>query len=276
MEFGMAEISRFESGARLCRRSLPGMPAVAAFLLLCAMQASAQEAGRSKTGNAGGRIEHHNAWRRIKGDSVLVRYALPRAQGKRPAVIVLPDRFGMRPHVDNILTVFAELGFRAYAVSLRSTPEQGAAGAPAFSIDSADIDAVAQVAVDIRNEEDCNGKAGLLAFDAGAAIGASAASRFPIFQSCVLVSPSPADVLLDAVVRIESPVNVIIGQYDPEGILRGAEELKDQLPERRTRIRVSVIRGAGMFFYNREHEGFDRKSYNAALVAAAEMFRATL
>ncbi|MDH7515694.1 MAG: dienelactone hydrolase family protein [Bacteroidota bacterium] len=253
----------------------PPLFLVLAVVALCTLPTDAR-AQNAQDGTAAAGVESGFAWYRAGTDSVRVHYTFPRVPGRRPAVLVLCDRFGMRTAMDNVLNVMAGLGFRAYAVPLRSAPGQAVEGAPSVSLDSTDIDIVSQVAVDIRNDPRGVGTLGLLAFDIGAAVGASAAARFPLFNACALVSPAPVEAVIPDILRIEAPVHVIVGQYDPEQTLRAAEQLRDELTDKRRKVRVTVIRGAGMFFYNREHAGFDKPSYNAALVEATRLLRSAL
>ncbi|MBL0173887.1 MAG: dienelactone hydrolase family protein [Ignavibacteria bacterium] len=215
-------------------------------------------------------------WYHIRGDSVLVEYALPETAEARPAVIVLPDRFGLQPPVSNIVAVFAMQGFRAYAIPLRSAPKQDVAGHPGTRIDSSDVDRVAQITVEIRNAPGCNGKAGLVAFDAGAVVGAIAARRMPLFTSCVLFYPSDPDILTDVLPFIAVPLTVTVGDGASSELLEAVTDLKELAPERKNKIRVRVIKDSGPFFFNQKHASYRKESMNTAWIDAIQFLRGTL
>jgi dienelactone hydrolase len=215
-------------------------------------------------------------WQRIGRDSLLVAYSLPNTSQARPAVIVLPDRFGMQPPVSSIVSVFAMQGFRAYAIGLRSSPIRPVAGAPEVRIDSGDIALLAEAVVDIVNEPGCSGTAGLFAFDAGAVIGALTARRLPLFKSCWLFYPSSPELLTAVIPAIDAPVTVALGDRSDTALAEAALALKEVALGRTRKLRVHIYRDTGPFFFNQKHESFRKESMNAAWVDAIRDFRETL
>jgi dienelactone hydrolase len=215
-------------------------------------------------------------WQKAGSDSVLIYCAMPETTVPRPAVIVLPDRFGMQPPLSNIVSVFALQGFRAYAIGLRSSPTRPAGGAPEVRIDSSDVGLVAQAVVDIVNEPGCTGTAGLFAFDAGAIIGALTARRLPLFKSCYLFYPPSPELVATVIPAIDVPVTVAYGDASDSTLIEAALGLKELALGRTRKLRVQIYRETGPFFFNQKHESFRKESMNAAWVDAIRVFRETL
>ena len=234
-------------------------------VILCPLRGTAQKLPQ---------FQHR--WQHIGPDSLYIEYTLPETEQARPAVIVLPDRFGMQAPVSNIVSVFALQGFRTYAIGLRSTPRREVSGSPPVIIDSGDIALLAQAVVDIVNEPGCTGAAGLFAFDAGAVIGALAASRMPLFKSCVFLYPPSSTIISDVIPLIEAPVTIALGDSSSPGVLDAAMNLKEEALGRTWKLKVHVYRDTGPFFFNQKHASFRKESMNAAWVDAIRFFGETL
>lgn len=209
-------------------------------------------------------------------DSVRVDAVLPHPSSPRPAIVVLSDRFGMQPAVDAILRILAGQGYRAYALPLRSAPTQLVTGIPPLQLDSLDVDVLTQVAIDIRNDSDCTGTVGLLAFDAGAVIGALAQARLPLFASCCLFYPADAALIDRVLPRLGAPSALHIGEYDPEMTLARVNGIRERCIDNGLHLTVRFYKGARPFFFNPRHEHYSSVLTTDAWKAVFSFFSTTL
>jgi dienelactone hydrolase len=126
-------------------------------------------------------------------------------------------------------------------------------------LDSADIDAVLLVAVDILNEPGCNGKAGLLGFDIGATLGAIAVMRLPLFKAAVFFYPSSAEIMTVALLSMSIPAMLNVAEYDPEMNFAAIDEIKEDCIESGQSISVRYCKTVFAFFANPLHEKYNKK-----------------
>lgn len=202
-------------------------------------------------------------WYAVGGDSMRVEYALPAAAG-RPAVIVLGDRHGLQSNVRSVLKILARLGFRAYAPPLLSAPERSFDGTPPAEIDSADVERVTRAAVDIMNEEGCNGMVYLLAFDVGANIATELIARFPFYKGAALFYPTGGLGALRRLLDAQCPMQLHVAQYDADCTLDDVEELRDVFVETGRRLHVFFYKDAKRFFFNPQHPDYHKANTQTA------------
>lgn len=215
-------------------------------------------------------------WFRTGTDSILVEYAKTAGAKPRPAVVVLPDRFGSQPAVSSILAILARQGFHAYAIPLRSAPQQAVAGIPPVSVDSLDYRAIAEIAAEINGDPDCSGRVGLLGFDVGATLGAMVAARLPLFRASVLFYPAFAARMQLLIPDIDSPVLISIAEYDADFSLARMNEIKEACIEKGRRVKATFYKEAKRFFFNPRHEHSHKRNTQEAWKALLGFFRERL
>lgn len=213
---------------------------------------------------------------KVRGEMVDVLGAHPTAGSVRPTVILLPDRFGLGMNIRSILSVFAGQGFRAYAISLRSAPEQPAHGCPDIVIDTTDVERVASVVADILGEKGSSGVAALFAMDVGASIGLRTAVRLPLFKAAALVSPISDSLFLHELGDAAIPVFVASGEDDVTAVGAAIQSMRDEYLERGRRIDAVTYKRAGRFFFNSLHADYSRPAMNLAWNEALRLFRSVL
>jgi len=215
-------------------------------------------------------------WVKLYDDSAFVQSVLPDDGIQRSSILVLPDRFGLHEHVQAVLKVLAQLGYRAYAVALSSAPEQPVVAIPPVEIDSTDIDLVSQVAVDILNEAGSNGRIGLLGFDVGANVAIELVARLPFFKACALMYPtggtSPLIRLLDA----KAPIKLFLAQNDTECTLGDVNTIREIFMEQGGTLNVAFVKEAYKFFFNPEHEWYFPEAMKLAWKDLHSFFSSTL
>ncbi|MDT8322892.1 MAG: dienelactone hydrolase family protein [Bacteroidota bacterium] len=211
-----------------------------------------------------------------QGDSVRVEYALPAGSPQRPAVIVLSDRFGLQENVRAALKVLATLGYRAYALPLRSAPMQALTGMPAADVDSLDAVLLTEVAVDIMNDSGCTGSVGLLGFDIGANVAIEAVRRFPFFRSAALFYPAGGIEALAGMLEADAALQLHVAQFDPACTIADVNQLRERFMEARKNLHVFYYKEAHRFFFNPQHEHFHRRNTQAAWSRLNQYFRRTL
>jgi dienelactone hydrolase len=220
--------------------------------------------------------EPRSFWVRSERDSARIDAMLPPAAYPRPAVLLLADRFGVQQVTESMLKMIAARGYRAFALHLRSTPTAAVEGMPAWAIDSQDIALVVSAAVDLRNDSACTGQVLLLGFDVGAAVGALAQSRVPLFTACCLVSPVAASVLQHALPRLGVPASVHIGEFDGELTLARINEIREDCIDNGQRLLVRFYKTGRPFFYHPRHAQYQRSLTTDAWKAIFEFFLSSL
>lgn len=215
-------------------------------------------------------------WYRLTSDSVLVEFALPSAKQARPAIVVLTDRFGMQKAVRTTLQILAMQGFRVYAIPLISAPGRTPTGTPETALDSLDVDIIAQVVVDIRNEAGCDGNVGMLGFDVGATAGLIAAQRLPLFKSCVVFYPAFHEVVQEVLPNVAAPMLVKISQYDGDFSMARLQEIRETLIEHGRKVQAVLYKDCKQFFFNPKHEHYHKKNTQKAWNELIRFFRSTL
>jgi dienelactone hydrolase len=215
-------------------------------------------------------------WFKTERDSVLVDCVLPGSGSVRPAVLVLSDRFGAQENARAVLKVLGRLGYRAYALPLRSAPLRSIEGIPEATLDSTDSEILTQVAVDIMNDSSCTGSIGLLGFDVGAAVAVDVLRRFPFFSSAALFYPSGGLATLMRLLPVEATVQLHIAQFDPQCTLAEVNEMRDRFVEARKRLHVFYYKDAFRFFFNPQHKNYHRSNTQAAWNRLNAFFRKTL
>ncbi len=215
-------------------------------------------------------------WFQTQHDSVFVEFVLPAGKPVRPAVIVLSDRFGAQENVRAALKVLGTLGYRAYALPLRSAALQDVRGLPAAAMDSVDTEILTQVAVDIMNDTGCTGAVGLLAFDIGANVAIDAISRFPFFRSAALFYPAGGMPELAKLLSAKAALQLHVAQFDPRCTMEDVNQLREKFMEARKRLHVFYYKDAHRFFFNPQHEDYHRKNTQAAWSRLNEYFHRTL
>ncbi|MCB2204970.1 dienelactone hydrolase family protein [bacterium] len=219
----------------------------------------------------------HARWYQVQDDSVLVQYVLPAGNPMRPAIIVLPDRFGAdQGNVRAVIKVLARLGYRAYAMPLRSAPMRAVEGMPSVTRDSLDTALLMEVAVDITNEPGCSGKLGLLGFDIGANVAIDALSRFPFFHSAALFYPTGGVTALKKLLRTHAALQLHVAQFDPQCSLSDVNTLKEAFMEAQKPLHIFYYKEAHRFFINPQHADYHQKDTQAAWSRINKFFRQTL
>jgi carboxymethylenebutenolidase len=226
-----------------------------AMVVLCLLAQHAAEAREPRTGTR---------TLRLGRDSVLVHYAVPDSVGKRPAVLVLHDRFGLQTHVQSVLRVLATVGYRAFALPLNSAPLRPVEGMPPAVLDSSDISRVAQAAVELLNEEECTGKIGLLGFDVGAAVAAESIARLPFFKAAVLFYPSGGTTTLARLPFSPTPILLCIAYDDNECSINDVGVVREVFIDEGRRLEVQHYKDTKRFFFNPEHEQYNVPAMKAA------------
>lgn len=211
-------------------------------------------------------------WMPLGDDSMRVEYALPGIAG-RPAVLVLSDRFGLQENVRSTLKVLAALGFRAYALPLRSAPESPLTSLPDAAIDSADIPRITRAAVDIANEEGCDGRLFLLAYDVGADIAIEVIARFPFYKGAALFYPAAGPLALRRLLDAQCPFQLHVAQFDPACSITEVNELREIFLEQRKRLHVFYYKEARRFFCNPEHPDYHKDNTQNAWNQINKFFR---
>jgi dienelactone hydrolase len=197
-------------------------------------------------------------WFRLGNDSVLVDCSYPKSDAPAPAVLILPDRFGVQKAVRQLMASLASKGYRAFAIQLASTPPRKPGGFPPIELHSSDYELVAQIAIDISNDSTCTGKVGLIAFDAGATIGMEVARRLPLFKSCHLFYPSSRETMMRVLPELTIPVMVQVGSFDPELTPANMADIREACMEKGKKMLVTYLQGAKPMFFNLEHENYDK------------------
>jgi dienelactone hydrolase len=211
-------------------------------------------------------------WHPVGGDSLRVEYLLPDATG-RPAVIVLSDRYGLQENVRSTLKVFSRLGFRAFAVPLLSAPEHPFTAIPAAVVDSGDVARVTRVAVDIANEDGCNGMVFLLGYDVGANVAIELIARFPFFKGAALFYPTGGAVTLRRLLEANCEPQLHIAQFDPDCTLADVNALREGFMEDGKKLQVSYYKDAKRFFFNPEHPDYHKSNTQEAWKQINSFFR---
>lgn len=217
---------------------------MAVLWLLCASPATA---GEPRTGTR---------MMRVGKDSVLVHYAVPDSVGKRPAILVLHDRFGMQTHIQSVLRVLATVGYRAFAVPLHSAATVPVKGNPPAVFDSSDIGLVTQVAVELMNDSGCTGRVGLLGFDVGGAIAAEVIARLPFFKACVLFYPSGGTATLTRLPLAVTPILLCIAYEDVECSIADVAAVREIFIDEARKLEVHHYKDTKRFFFNPDHEHY--------------------
>ncbi|MBE0643155.1 MAG: dienelactone hydrolase family protein [Bacteroidetes bacterium] len=217
--------------------------------------------------------EVHARWIRLEMDSIRVEYALPNAEAVRPAVIVLGDRYGMQENLRATLKVLATLGYRAYALPLLSAPEQPFDQLPEVAIDTADVPRVTQVAVEIMNEKDCDGKVMLLAFDVGANIAIEVIARFPFYKGAVLFYPTGGAPVLRRLLDAQCPLLLNVAQFDPDCSLADVNSLRELCMEQGKKLHVYYYKEAKRFFFDPQHPDYHKGNTKTAWNQINKFFR---
>lgn len=216
--------------------------------------------------------EVRTRWLPLGDDSMRVEYALPREAG-RPAVIVLGDRYGPQENVSSTLKVLAVLGFRAYALPLRSAPESPFSSVPAAAIDSADIARVTRAAVDIANDDGCDGRLFLLAYDVGADIAIEVIARFPFYKGAALFYPTGGLTALRRLLDAQCRFQLHVAQFDPACSITEVNELREIFIEQKKRLHVFYYKEARRFFFNPEHPDYHKNNTQKAWNQINKFFR---
>jgi dienelactone hydrolase len=197
-------------------------------------------------------------WFHVGADSVLVEYSPRWVYAPRPAVIVCPDRFGVRENTRSVLKVLARMGLAAYAAPLASAPARAPGGAPPAALDSSDVALLIELAAGVSQDQGCNGTVGLVGFDVGADAALAAAVRVPFFKACALFYPAGGDGTLATLPRVQAPVQLHLPQYaagwSPDAPWREA------CVEAGRRVTLRLYKESRPFFFNPEHEWFDAKA----------------
>jgi dienelactone hydrolase len=213
---------------------------------------------------------------KVRGEAVDVLGAHPTAGSLRPTVILLPDRFGLGMNVRSFLSVFAGQGFRAYAISLRSAPEQPARDCPDVVLDTTDVERVASIVADIIGEKGSSGSAVLFAMDVGANIGLRTAVRLPLFKAAALVSPINDSLFLHELGDAAIPIYIASGEDDATAVGAAIQSRRDDYLERARRIDAITYKRAGRFFFNSLHAEYSKPAMNLAWNEALRLFRSVL
>jgi dienelactone hydrolase len=212
-------------------------------------------------------------WFHVGTDSVLVEYAKANARTPRPAIIVLSDRFGAQSAISSMLAIFAEQGFHAYAIPLRSAHQQAVAGIPQAEIDSLDFSFVAEIAAEINGDPDCSNRLGLLGFDVGASVGAIVAARLPLFSAGVLFYPAFPRRMALALPEIEAPLLLDIAEFDPDFTMADMNAIKESCIEKGRRVKAVFYKEAKRFFFNPRHEHSHKQNTQTAWNEMLAFFR---
>ncbi len=213
---------------------------------------------------------------RIAGDSVDVFFALPATADDRPTILVLHDRFGMQTHIQSVLNVLATVGYRAFAIQLRSAPSREVAGQPDASLDSSDIARATEVAVDIMNEKGCTGRTGLFGFDVGAAVAAEMVARVPFFKACVMFYPSGGTATLARLPFSHTPMLLAVAGEDNECLLADASAIREVFIDQARVINITNYKGVKRFFFNPDHENYDVPAMKLAWKELIQFFNRKL
>jgi dienelactone hydrolase len=212
-------------------------------------------------------------WIPLEGDSMRVEYCLPSEEAVRSAVIVLSDRYGAHENVRSMLKVLATLGFRAFAMPLQSAPEQPFDTTPAAVIDSTDVPRVTRLAVEIMNEEGCDGKVLLLGFDVGANIAMEVIARFPFYKGAMLFYPIGGVAALHRLLDAQCPLLLSVAQFDPECSIADVNSLREFFVDQGKILHVYYFKDARRFFFNPEHPDFHKRNTQTAWNQLNKFFR---
>jgi carboxymethylenebutenolidase len=226
---------------------------------LASMQLAAQEEEKVQRKTVSGmRVLH------LAGDSVVVHYAYPSMQAKRPAILVLHDRFGLHAYIHSALNVLASVGYRAYAFPLLSADSITATGYPPVSFDSSDIARLTQIAVEVMSEDGCNGRLGLLGFDVGAALAIETVARIPFIKACVGFYPSGGTATLSRLAFAQSPILLGVAGEDTECDIADVAAMREILLDQGFTPRVQHYKDTKRFFFNPEHEHYSSPTIRVA------------
>lgn len=208
-------------------------------------------------------------WIRLhSGDSLQLDYIYSNNQFA-PFVVVLPDRYGVDYSTRHLLKPIAQAGYHVCTFELNS--RVGAIDS-VYSIDSSDIDRLIQVVVEIRNDDRCTGKVGLLSFDIGAIIGLAAEERFPLFAALTLFYPPDRAGLLRSLRGTRTSVEIHVGAADPLFPKSGMLEFKALLGSKKNRMVFQYYDNVSTMFCNPSHRNFSRDALQQGMDNCAATF----
>jgi dienelactone hydrolase len=215
-------------------------------------------------------------WFHVGADSVSVEYAKAPGNTPRPAIVVLNDRFGAQSAVGSMVSILAQQGIHAYAIPLRSTPQQAVAGIPAATLDSLDERSIIEIVAEINGDPGCTGRVGLLGFDVGATLGAIVAARIPLFSAGVLFYPAFSERMQRVIPDIAAPLLVNIAEVDPVFTLADMNAIKETCIEKGRSVKATFYKESRRFFFNPRHEASHKANTQIAWKELLSFFRARL
>ncbi len=178
--------------------------------------------------------------------------AVPAAQGKAPAVILLQEYWGVNAHIESIGERLAKEGFRVIAPDLyhgKITKDASEAGALMKTFDwQQALDDIAGAVAHARAHESSNGKVGVVGFCMGGALAFATACNVAGLSAVVPFYGVPDRKLADYS-KVTAPILAHFSKTDPWAKVASGEAIKKELE------------GAGhsmeLFTYDADHAFFN-------------------
>lgn len=180
--------------------------------------------------------------------------ALPRS-GTGPAVIVLPDRWGLVPHIKQVCDRLAVERFVAVAPDLyhgtiAKTPDEAARLMMTLDIERAAIELGGAVRYLLTAHRMTAGKGvGVIGFCMGGQLALYSASKFPEIRACVDFYGIHPKVQVDYS-RIKCPVMGLFAERDDRVSPDAARRIESQLKAQGVKTEFHIFPGVGPAFFN--------------------------
>jgi carboxymethylenebutenolidase len=192
-------------------------------------------------------------------------FAAPDGGGKRPAIIVIQEWWGLVPHIKDVAERFVREGFIALAPDLyhgKTATEPDEAGKLAMSLQAADAAKDLDGAIEylVNHEATLGGKVGIVGFCLGGGLSLYEACHNPDKVAACVVYYGVLPTGQSDLERLKAP---LLGLYaEKDGYMPPAqvEELKNRLDSLGKEAEVHVYPNADHAFFNDDRP----EVYNAA------------
>ncbi len=265
---------------QLSRRSLLGRATAVATASVLGTGAAAQEPGKTTRALADASITHHDVDVSLKAgaDGIAPQFkgflARPKTGGKRGAVIVVHEIFGLTDHIKSIACRLAEAGFTALAPDLftREGPPPPMSGGfgplMGFVNNISDKQIMADLKgamTHLRQESDANGKVGVVGFCWGGRISMLLDANAPMLNAAVAYygrisatekTPNQPHYPIDLLDKMTAPLLGHFGAKDTGIPPEEAAKLRAGLKDAGKTAEIYVYEGAGHAFNNDTRESY--------------------
>jgi carboxymethylenebutenolidase len=213
----------------------------------------------------------------------------PKTEGKRGAVIVVQEIFGVNDHIRDIACRFAKAGYIGLAVNYfarEGNPPDASGGFQPLmefvgKIPDSQVMADTKAAAEyLKKRPDSNGKVGIVGFCWGGRVSMLAAAEVPEIDAAVAYygrirqpnpTPNQPKGPLDLVEKIHAPLLGHFGEKD-SGITPDVPALRDALKQHGKTAELYVYEGAGHAFNNDTRPSYHAESAKLAWQRTLDWF----